>query len=586
MAQPIELTAGGVRWKVLPEYRDLLFDEKGLRLDEWLRQGQAHIVKHAPHRTVYQVSLPGLRFFLKQNRPDGPRARLRMWLRPGKARAEYERALAVRARRVPTFTPLAAGEPCRGEDSGESYLLTQALDNTQPLNTYLEKALPLLPPPRRTRIRQALARELGRLLADMHDAGIVHRDLHTGNVLLDLGDEDRPRLYLIDLHAVRLGRRLGWRASRDNLVILNRWFILRASRADRLRFWHAYCARRRGTSFQLVLFKTCPTASPRSREVERCTVGSNLCFWHGIEPRCLGNNRRFRRVSASGVSGHAVTDLDQPTLDALLADPDGPFRQPGVKLLKDSGSSTVAELEMLVGGVPRRLIYKRFRVTSWADPWLALVRPTGALRSWVSGHALRLRWLPTPRPLLVLHRRRYGLVREGYLLTAKVEDAEDLHAHRDRLLTLPNQERRVAVRLLLERVARLVRDLHERGLSHRDLKAANVLVVRQSGQMQESSAEPYDHWPLTNVPLWLIDLVGVRRYHRLGRRRKVQNLARLHASFFGDGCVSRTDKLRFLGIYLRCGLRGKAGWKDWWREVEQATQAKVARNARRGRSLG
>ena len=85
--------------------------------------------------------------------------------------------------------------------------------------------------------------------------------------------------------------------------------------------------------------------------------------------------------------------------------------------------------------------------------------------------------------------------------------------------------------------------------------------------------------------MWLIDLVGVRRHRRLGRRRKVQNLARLHASFFRDPCVTRTDKLRFLWVYLRCGLRGKPGWKDWWREVEQATLAKVAGNARRGRPL-
>jgi hypothetical protein len=574
MTQPIHFTAGGVRWTVAPEHRELLFGPDGLRLQEWLANGQARVVKQAPHRTVYQVSLPGLRFFLKQNRPDGPRARLREWLRRGKAQAEYDRALAVAARQVPTFTPLAAGEPCQGDGHYDSFLLTRALENTQPLNTFLEKVLPSLPPDRRTGLRQVLAREVGRLLADMHDAGLVHHDLHTGNMLVDLTDEARPRLYLIDLHAVRLGRRLGWRASRDNLVILNRWFILRASRSDRLRFWQAYCARRQ--------IRLCPD---RPRELERRTAKSNVRFWHGLELRCMGNNRRFRRVSSAAASGHAVTDLDRGTLDALLGDPDAPFRQPGVRLLKDSRSSTVAELEMQVGGVARKVIYKRFRVTSWKDPWLALLRPTGALRSWVCGHALRLRWLPTPRPLLVLHRRCFGLVREGYLLAAKVEDADDLHEHANRLRTLPQPQRQAALRPLLERVARLVRDLHERHLSQRDLKAVNILVVRRPGQSQDTSAEPYDHWPLTDAPVWLIDLVGVRRHRRLGRRRKVQNLARLHASFFRDPCLSRTDKLRFLWVYLRCGLRGKAGWKDWWREVERATLAKVAGNARRGRPL-
>jgi hypothetical protein len=284
-----------------------------------------------------------------------------------------------------------------------------------------------------------------------------------------------------------------------------------------------------------------------------------------------------------------VTDLADDVLQALLRDPDEPFRRPGVKLLKDSRSSTVAELEMSVGGVVRRVIYKRFRLTSWKDPWLALVRPTGALRSWVYGHALRLRWLPTPRPLAVLHRRRVlGLCREGYLLTAKVDGAEDLHEHMTRLRALPADQRRRALRDLLGQVARLVRDLHQRGLSHRDLKAVNILVVHdQAGTAasQEASAEPYDHWPLTGARVWLIDLVGVRRYRRLGRRRKVQNLARLHASFVHDPVLSRTDKLRFLRLYLQCGLYGKAGWKGWWREIDRATLAKVARNVRSGRIL-
>jgi len=75
------------------------------------------------------------------------------------------------------------------------------------------------------------------------------------------------------------------------------------------------------------------------------------------------------------------------------------------------------------------------------------------------------------------------------------------------------------------------------------------------------------------------------RRQRLGRRRKVQNLARLHASFVADPALSRADKLRFLCIYLACGLHGRAGWKEWWREIDRATRAKVALNARNGRPL-
>jgi hypothetical protein len=86
--------------------------------------------------------------------------------------------------------------------------------------------------------------------------------------------------------------------------------------------------------------------------------------------------------------------------------------------------------------------------------------------------------------------------------------------------------------------------------------------------------------------VWFIDLVGVRRHGKLGRRRRVQNLARLHASFVNHPGVTRADKLRFLRAYLAWGVRGRYGWKRWWHQVEEATRAKVRRNLRNGRPLG
>ena len=46
--------------------------------------------------------------------------------------------------------------------------------------------------------------------------------------------------------------------------------------------------------------------------------------------------------------------------------------------------------------------------------------------------------------------------------------------------------------------------------------------------------------------LWLIDLVGIRLHADLRRKRCVQNLARLHASFRDHPLLTLTDRLRFL----------------------------------------
>ena len=140
------------------------------------------------------------------------------------------------ARGIPTVAPwhrrIRAGP-------GESFRRTGGVEDG-PLGTFIETRLPSRATAWKRRIRLALAEKLGELMAKMHAVSVVHHDLHAGNLLLRLDRAGQPELYLIDLHAVRLGTPLGWKARRDNLIMLNRWFELRSDRPDRLRFWRAY----------------------------------------------------------------------------------------------------------------------------------------------------------------------------------------------------------------------------------------------------------------------------------------------------------------------------------------------------------
>jgi hypothetical protein len=380
------------------------------------------------------------------------------------------------------------------------------------------------------------------------------------------------------LHAVHTGNPLSRRASQANLMILSHWFMIRAGRTDRLRFWRSYWKARYKDLRE--------SPADLARDLERRSWKSTRRLWEARDRRFWGLNRSYEPICSTGARGYIVRDFDRETLMALFADPEEPFRRPGVKLLKDSPSSTVAEFEFLSNGTPQQVIYKRFRVTAWKDPWVALVRRSPALRSWMYGHGLRERDLATARPLAVLHRRRFGFSFDGFLLTEKIAGAMELHRFVLSLEKLPPAERQTALRQRTEQAARLVRELHRRHLSHRDLKAANILVVKASQHPLGTIHSPPATNSLTDAPVWLVDLVGVSRHRKLTRQRRVQNLARLNASFHRAPALTRTDKLRFLRVYLQWGLFGKTGWKVWWRDIDQATQAKVARNVRKGRPLG
>ncbi len=69
-----------------------------------------------------------------------------------------------------------------------------------------------------------------------------------------------------------------------------------------------------------------------------------------------------------------------------------------------------------------------------------------------------------------------GLPAEAFLLMEKVPDAVDLASFIRSLDSQPTAERTARLRAVIHEVASIVRKMHERNLSHRDLKAPNLLI--------------------------------------------------------------------------------------------------------------
>jgi tRNA A-37 threonylcarbamoyl transferase component Bud32 len=509
--------AGGLIWHLAPGAARLVGPDPA----GWEAAAHAEVIKRNLQRTITRVRVPGGTVYVKRCRANTPRAWCREVLRPAKATLEFENALTLRKLGLPAVEPVACGT-APGPLPGDSVLITRG-ERAGSFLDLLERG---------TVDRRVVARELAAFLARLHDAGVSHPDPHPGNLLAEPRPDGGLRFVLTDLHAVRFGPPLSWAETRANLVMLNRWFQLRATRADRARFWAAYRAAR----------LRLPTTPAMARDLEAATAASNHRFWARRVSRYRSDNREFRRVKG----GYAVRDFPADALRAWLADPDDPFDRPGVVRLKDSRSSTVVAGELPDG---RRVVLKRFRWKGWPSAGKNLFRASPALRSWLLGHGLRDRGLPTARPVAVFHRRRLGVPAEGYIAFEWVDGVGLAEAGQ----------------CCPDRLGRLLRDLHDRQVSHRDLKAANILLA--------------DAGPV------LIDLVGVTAGRGVRRSTRVRDLARLNASFWQSAQVSRTDRLRVLRAYLRWGLHGRGDWKRWWNEVAAATRAKAAKNEKNGRVL-
>ena len=194
---------------------------------------------------------------------------------------------------------------------------------------------------------------------------------------------------------------------------------------------------------------------------------------------------------------------------------------------------------------------------------------------WWFGNAVRDRWLPTPQPLALLECRRWGIPRQSYLLRIKVDGAISLERFLKSRPSVPPDE----IRRRTEQVALLLRLMHQRGVSHPAPERGGHSRERAIRRQRLRLDDPPPWLPALDG-IWLTGLVGIACRFPLPRSERVQNLAVLYDSIEQDPAVSRSDLLRFLAVYLEWGLRGRAAWKTWWREVAAAVSKRRAERVR------
>jgi tRNA A-37 threonylcarbamoyl transferase component Bud32 len=244
--------------------------------------------------------------------------------------------------------------------------------------TRFERGVPLADAlGRRGRERRALLAELAALVRRMHACGVVHRDLHVGNLLAT------PHgLVLLDWQSALPVRLRGARL-RD-LGELDASLAPRLSHADRTRVAAAVLGLARPFGAH---------ARAQLREVARARLARARAHWRSRTRRSLRAGRQYAPLAIGSARGLRLRDVDESHVAERFA--------------RDA---------------------LRFETRGALDALGQALRGTPARRAWLAAAGLRARGVACERPLAWLETRRLGVPLRSALLLEALPPADSARA--------------------------------------------------------------------------------------------------------------------------------------------------------------
>ncbi|MBM4311525.1 MAG: hypothetical protein FJ119_11355 [Deltaproteobacteria bacterium] len=452
----------------------------------------------------FDTGVPGCpRLFVKWFKKPDALQRIKHLFVASKALAEWRNLRMLEERGLPCARALAFFETRSRGLLSQACLVTQCIDGAQALNRF--SGLAALT----AQQRFGLTRQLARLSATMHSAGMISRDYHAGNIVIRPAADGGFELFLIDLHSARVRKKA--RAAHiisDLAKIAN---SLPSSLSTRLRFIHEYYQQAPVPGMPL---PECIRAISRmSERLEARRIKSR-------SRRCVLKSSAFEVSRTMSERYCGRRDFGHAAARELIEEH---FRQESV--IKQSSKSMLTTHELPSG---ERVCVKGYRYRGALYALITLFFRSRALKSWQAANGLVVRGMLTPQPLAMIEKRFGPLIRESYYICRWDTRAPELNAYiKARQWTQADKNK--FMRCLAETVA----GLHARGIYHGDLKSTNILV-----RENDSS------WDFL-----FIDLDRVSFSRPLTFERRANNLAQINASV--AAVITLRDRLHFFRIYSR-----------------------------------
>jgi hypothetical protein len=359
----------------------------------------ALVVKQSRARRVIRADLPsGGAAYLKVYFAAGGLDRVRALVGRSRARQEYTNLRRLADLGIAAVEPLCRAERKDERGRREALLVTRALEDAVSLADELARADSVR--------RDDLLLAAGRLVRELHDRALFHRDLHCGNVLVTRPGGGQAELVLVDVQ--KLWRVPLWlpRVLREpdlgQLYDDLRPLVGSEARAQLL---VGYA----GTDDAGLRERVTRAAERRRRtrlrsRGRRCVLPST-----GFRVERHGRYRVYRRADVPVDSVLTAVEAQRDRVEDLLGGP--PAGPPAEPSARGQGAAEAA------GPARGPVAVRAFPGRSFAELLRQPLRGHCGMRAWRGAHALLLRGFDTPAPLALVEERGAMRVRRSWVLT-------------------------------------------------------------------------------------------------------------------------------------------------------------------------
>jgi len=234
------------------------------------------------------------------------------------------------------------------------------------------------------------------------------------------------------------------------------------------------------------------------------------------------------------------------------------------KILKTEGRNCVAVKNLTIGDNQLKVVIKRHYPGVGLRRFFRSFRRGRALRNFDTTLKLLSCGIPTAASFAALHKKRNLLTEQSIYITEYFENSPDLYTFASEQLPKRQAEQFAIKKQLCRQLATILATLHKNGLWHRDSKATNFIVCKNSRG---------------KCKILLVDMDGIKPYFSPRESRRFRPFWQLAASLFSVSAVNRTDYFRTFTAYSNLTNLELSQRRRIFRELSDKAKAKHLRSA-------